>query len=178
MAYALCPKNLFCNWHLPMYPFQIPQQLPNCSARTCSLHIPTGVLGSCGPPGLWSWSQTPKHLHHLSTEGRHFSPGLEIFPEAAAANWPHSVPIRTCFLVVPGFSSHQGCQVSFCLGGAILTVEIIYATFTSRHLTTICLLHAVLFLTDLLEDPKVLSSVQWLVLVGSVHQLLKEFYIR
>lgn len=123
LAYALFPQNLSCNWHLPtLAPFQIlamPKLLSSHMLTTYSYRSPEQQWAS-RPRGAGT---KHKHLHNLQQGGRHFSPGLEIYPEAAAANWPHSVPIWTCFLVVPGSSSHQGCQGSFYLGGTILTVE-------------------------------------------------------
>ena len=96
-----------------------------------------------------------KHLHNLQWGGRHFSPGLEIYPEAAAANWPQSAPIWICCLVVPGFSSHQGCRVSLLSqwghphrGSDLCHLHIKTAT--------VCLLHAFSLPNWLVrEDPRV-----------------------
>lgn len=123
LAYALFQKNLSCNWHLlTLAPFRI-----LATPKLLRMHMLT--THSYRSPGQ-QWASRPvelephtKHLLNLQQGGRYFSPGLEIYPEAAAANWPHSVPIWTCLLVVPGSSSHQGCQGSFYLGGTILTVE-------------------------------------------------------
>ena len=148
LAYALFPKNLSGKWHLlTLAPFQILATPKLLSTHMLTTH---SVLGSSGPPGLWSWSQTSSTYIISSGEGDTFlldwkftlrlqlQTGHSQPPFGFVAWWSQASPATRA----------AGCP--FYLSGAILTGEVIYATFTSRQ-QQYAFSMPFLFLTDLLE---------------------------
>lgn len=180
LAYALCPKNLFCNWHLlTLAPFQILAAAKLLSTHMLTTHIPTGVLGSC--VGLQACGAGAKHQ----------APTSSPVGRETLFSWTGNLPWGCSCKLAP-LSPHQDL---FPCGPRLLQPPGLPGVLLSRwghsysgnylrHLHIKAFnnnmpSHAFLFLTDLLEDPKgSISSVQWLVLVGSVPPSSKEFYIR
>lgn len=130
------PKEPVLYWHLPD-PCPIPDS-SNCqTAQHAHAHY-TFLQESWAAVGLQACGAGAKHQAPTSSpvgRGDTFLLDWKFYPEAAAANWPYQSPSGLVSLWSQASPATRAARCPLSRWGHSYTVEIIYATFTSRHLT-------------------------------------------